>query len=244
MSRLIVIGDVHGCLDELDNLVQTLSVGPEDRVIMVGDLIDRGPDPVGVVRRVRERGWECVIGNHEDRALRWLRNESMRRDSGRPNGMRSPFPNRLREWEALSGEDLAWLWKLPPTIAANGWVVVHAGLESCAPLAEQEYDQLLRLRFVDRDGRHVNMDPDRMEQPEGTAFWAEAWRGENVMYGHSVFDEVRFDTNGGTRCVGLDTGCVYGGKLSAAVLDTQSLSLEIVQVQAAKEYFNYNRRKE
>ncbi len=242
--RTIVIGDVHGCLHELDELARALQVSPEDRVIMVGDLIDRGPDPVGCVRRVRESGWECVLGNHENRAMLWLRNESMRRDAGRPNNMRPPYDDRRREWEKLSGDDLAWLWKQPTRARADGWVVAHAGLEPCAPADDQDVDQLMHIRWVDTSGRHMMSDPTKPDRrPDNSRFWAEAWRGpESVIYGHSVWDEVRRDEPApGVVCLGIDTGCVYGGMLTAAVLEG-GREPEIVQVQAAREYFSYAKR--
>lgn len=245
--RTIVIGDVHGCLQELDDLVRSLQVTPADRVIMVGDLIDRGPDPVGCVRRVRESGWECTLGNHELKAMSWLRNESMRRDAGRPNNMRPPFEDRRLEWEALSGDDLAWLWKLPYSARVGSWMVAHAGLEPCARADDQDVDQLMHIRWVDEKGRHVMSDPTKFDRrPDGGRFWAEAWAGpESVVYGHSVWDEVRRDEPApGVVCLGIDTGVVYGGKLTAAVFRDGHAEPEIAQVQAAKEYFSYAKRAE
>ena len=78
-SRTIVVGDVHGCLEELDELLSRLEVGPSDRLVLAGDLMDRGPDPVGVVRRARERGALAVLGNHDEKHLRFARHEAKRR---------------------------------------------------------------------------------------------------------------------------------------------------------------------
>jgi len=244
--RTIVIGDVHGCLDELDELTRKLEVSASDRVIMVGDLIDRGPDPVGCVRRVRESGWEMVLGNHENRAMLWLRNESLRRDAGRPNNMRPPFDDRRREWESLSGDDLAWLWRQPTRAKTYGWLIAHAGFEPCAPVDDQDVDQLMHIRWVDDAGRHMSPDPTKFDRrPDNSRFWAEAWRGpESVIYGHSVWDEVRRDEPApGVVCLGIDTGCVYGGFLTAAVLAGDG-EPEMVQVRAAREYFSYAKRAE
>jgi diadenosine tetraphosphatase ApaH/serine/threonine PP2A family protein phosphatase len=242
VGRVIFIGDVHGCLDELDDLVRTLSLSSSDRVVMIGDLIDRGPDPVGVVRRVRESGWDCVLGNHEEKAIHWLKNESMVK-GGRPNNMQPPSPVRMAEWRRLSPKDVGWLWKLPLTIQARGWTAVHAGFEPRFDVAGQKADRMLRVRFCHKDtGKYVPMDPEKMEQPPDTLFWAEMWRGpESVVYGHSVFEAVRFDSHPeGAMCVGIDTGCVYGGSLTAAVVD--SGVMELVSVKAKKEYFSYKDR--
>jgi len=240
VGRTIFVGDIHGCIEELDELVRTLAVSASDRVVVLGDMIDRGPDPVGVVRRVRESGWEALCGNHEDKALRWLKNESMVK-AGRPNNMAHPGEVRASQWKRLSPKDLGWLWRLPLTVKSKGWTAVHAGIEPGLPRDKQEADHMMRLRFVNREtGRHVPNGPD-MRQPPGTVFWAEMWRGqESVIYGHSVFPAVRFDHHDGGMCVGIDTGCVYGGSLTAAVVDGGVL--EIVSVKARQKYFSYEDR--
>lgn len=245
--RTIIIGDVHGCLDELDELMRKLELRQADKVIMVGDLIDRGPDPAGCVRRVRESGWDCVLGNHENRAMLWLRNESMRLGVGRPNNMRPPFSERQKEWESLSGEDLAWLWKLPLKASVGKWLVSHAGVEPCSTVTDQDTDQLMHIRWVDKDGRHMLSDPSKVDRrPDDSFFWAEVWKGpESIIYGHSVFDKVRRDEPApGVVCLGIDTGCVYGGDLTALVLQDEGSDPEFVQVRASREYFSYTRRAE
>jgi bis(5'-nucleosyl)-tetraphosphatase (symmetrical) len=242
--RQIIVGDIHGCLDEFDELLKLLGYGINDNLILVGDLIDRGPDPVGVIRRAREIGAKSVVGNHENRAMLWLKNESLRRDAGRPNNMRPPYDDRRREWEKLSGDDLAWLWRLPHMIRIPGWLISHAGFEPCSPVDDQDMGQLMHIRWVDEGGRHLNSDPTKPDRrPDNSRFWAEAWTGpESIVYGHSVWDEVRRDEPvPGVVCLGIDTGCVYGGKLTAAVLG-EGPEPEIVQVQAAREYFSYAKR--
>lgn len=243
--RTVVIGDVHGCLDELDELVRKLEVKSSDRVIMLGDLVDRGPDPVGCVRRVREAGWECVLGNHEQKAIQWLKNESLRRASGRPNNMMTPSPARMAQWNALSADDVGWMWRLPMIVKTGRWTVVHAGFEPRFSVDKQDGDKILRVRYVDeRTGKYVPLSSDVLAQPPGTVFWAEMWDGpESVLYGHSVWKSPRVhDRPGGVSCVGLDTGCVYGGDLTAGIVDAEEGVLELVSVRAKKEYFSYGDR--
>ncbi|HNL01940.1 MAG TPA: metallophosphoesterase, partial [Leptospiraceae bacterium] len=62
--RTIFIGDVHGCVDELKEMIGILGPTREDRIILLGDLINRGPDSPGVVRFVFENGFESLMGNH------------------------------------------------------------------------------------------------------------------------------------------------------------------------------------
>lgn len=238
MGRAIVVGDVHGCLEELDDLLRTADYRRgRDRLVMAGDMIDRGPDPVGVVRRVMEVGGESVCGNHEEKALRWLRNESKRRSTGRPNLMAPPSESRRREWESLSSGDLSWMRSLPLTVSHGGWLVVHAGFEPGLPMDRQRPDKVMRVRWVGGDG--IMVPSDDMRQPDGSFFWMEKWRGpESVLYGHAVHSlaSPRTDAFGGFRCVGIDTGCVYGGRLTAAIVKDDD-SVELTSVPAKRAYF-------
>lgn len=69
-SRLIIVGDVHGCLDELKSLLHLCSYSEEhDKLIFVGDLVNKGPSSAGVVKFVKNIGAQCVRGNHDDSAL-------------------------------------------------------------------------------------------------------------------------------------------------------------------------------
>jgi hypothetical protein len=221
--RTIVVGDVHGCLEELDELLRLVEFRPGfDRLVFVGDLIDRGPDSVGVVRRARELRARSVAGNHEEKHLRWAR-------AGAPSRARCAPGARL------SPADLAWLGSLPPWLRLDGgWAVVHGGLAPARTLDGQRKDEVVRLRLVDDRGDMVVAPGAR--PPPGAAPWATRWRGpESVVYGHHVhdLDTPRVDEPAaGVRCVGLDTGCCYGGRLSALVLPAE----EIVSVAAREPY--------
>jgi predicted phosphodiesterase len=115
MERVIVaVGDIHGCLEEFDELLKKLQYKKEQmRLVLMGDLMDRGPDPVGCVRRARELGIECIMGNHEEKHLRWHRHEKKRLDTGKPNPMRPLAPEAMEANEALSDQDWTWLKALP-----------------------------------------------------------------------------------------------------------------------------------
>lgn len=241
--RQIVIGDVHGCLEELDELLRTVEyVQGRDRLLMVGDLIDRGPDPRGVVRRAMELRAKVTKGNHEEKCLRWLRNEDVLRRTGRPNRMHRPPESRRLEWESLSADEVSWLDALPLCLELDGWTVVHAGFEPGRALSQQRPDKVMRVRWVDKDG-HMVPSSD-LEQPEGSLCWMELWRGpKSVVYGHAVhsLSEPRVDDHGAFRCVGVDTGCVFGGRLTAMLLlDGRT---EFVSVPAKREYMPLKGRK-
>ncbi|MFO0584500.1 MAG: metallophosphoesterase [Anaeromyxobacter sp.] len=231
-GRTLVVGDVHGCLGELDELLVTAEFRRgDDRVVFLGDLLDRGPDPVGVLRRVRELGAECVLGNHEEKHLRYAAHEARRRgDRAYRNPMRPFDPKRAAEHAALTGDDLGWLAGLPRSISlGGGWMAVHAGFVPNVPASRQPPDVVIRLRYVDAAGKPATRERGEAGEP-GIRRWAEAWTGpQSVVYGHHAQAEAgpRLDMPApGVRCVGLDTGCVYGGFLTALVLPSE----ELVQV--------------
>ncbi len=244
-ARTIVVGDVHGCLEELDELLATLQVrAGVDRLIFAGDLVDRGPDPVGVVRRVRELGAPCVRGNHEEKHLRWARHEAKRRaDATHKNPMRMS-EDRQAQHAALGEASLAWLAALPLTIPLDDaepgvpWVVVHAGFEPGRPVAKQHERIVVRVRFLDEAGRMLGI-RGAGDEPPNAIRWATRWTGpESVIYGHAVLGMEaprRDEPKPGVTCMGIDTGCCFGGRLTAFVLPGR----EIVQVAAQRAYAKF-----
>lgn len=149
---------------------------------------------------------------------------------------------RKAEWRGLSEEDVAWLKAAPlwMEIAPN-CLGVHAGFEP-KPLSEQKRDHVIRIRYLDAAGEMVGYQEDKLEQPPNTVYWTEVWPGpQNVFYGHAVHSRTkpRIDTRetptGTVTMVGLDTGCCYGGHLTAAILVDGELK-EFVQVEAEREY--------
>lgn len=244
MEKLpVVIGDVHGCLEELNELLNTIQYNENQmRLVFLGDLVHRGPDTLGVVRRVRELGAECIQGNHKDKLLRWRKHEAANKLSGKKNPMKEISEAERIANESLSEDDLNWLKNLPLKLdIGNNWWCVHAGCEPRFSLDKQFPSQIMRVRYVNRGGIAQPLNPDK-SQPEGTVYWAEQWKGpENIVYGHCVHDlkEVRHDKNffyvpPGGDCLGIDTGCCFGGHLTCAMfLDT---GIEIVQVKAKQVY--------
>jgi Calcineurin-like phosphoesterase len=210
----IIIGDVHGCLDELLELVQRCGGGAGTRVVLVGDLVAKGPDSAGVIQWARESGAESVLGNHDDKVLRL-----------RPGSAAAPRdPKRVHAEVArsLHAPDWHWLAALPLLLpVGRRHLVVHAGLVPGVAVEEQERDHLLNLRSITPQGRpskEIDGDP-----------WASLWRGpQHVVFGH---DAVR-GLQRHPFATGLDTGCVYGGALTALVLPKG----ELVSVPARRAY--------
>jgi bis(5'-nucleosyl)-tetraphosphatase (symmetrical) len=231
-ERYIVVGDVHGCLDEFDELLELLEYRGRsrgDRLVLAGDLMDRGPDPAGVVRRARELDAEAVLGNHEEKHIRWHRwEEKVASGEAAKNPMRPFDETRLSEHNALTGDDMDWLKALPAFLRLDpSWLVVHAGFETngVAPEA-QKLGKVCRIRDVGDDGKMAADHRNPLKPVEGAVPWATRWKGpESVIYGHAVhsLSDVRVDSHGGYNCYGIDTGCVFGGQLTALVVAAKPL---------------------
>jgi hypothetical protein len=210
----LVVGDVHGCSAELEELVARAQA---DSVILVGDLFTKGPDPLGVYRLIRSNNWRCVLGNHDLRLLRYL-------DGERPSdkGARACagiLDSGGTEWRE-------WLRSLPLVIeAVSGFTVVHAGLHPSGELAKTTRDIALFVRGWPMDASEA-------------AFWYQQYVGERrVIFGHDARRGlVRVEREGAPWLIGLDTGCVYGGSLSGYLVETDRL----VSVPAARVYCEPN----
>jgi hypothetical protein len=249
-ERFIVVGDVHGCLEELDELLLKVEYRPGDQdcLVFAGDLVDRGPDPVGCVRRARELGAGCVMGNHEEKHIRWRNWETkIVNGEAKKNPMRRFDEARMIEHNNLTDEDMAYLRAMPKTIGLGHqpWLVVHAGFEcNRVPYTDQARDKVCRVRNVGEDGKMASDHRNPLVDVPGSVPWGMRWQGpENVIYGHAVHSrtEPRVDAHEGYACYGIDTGCVFGGRLTALVLP-DGKPPEFVQVQAKREYHPWGNR--
>jgi hypothetical protein len=200
VARTIIVGDLHGCREELEDLLSWVGFDAGDRLVTVGDVVVRGPEPHGTVAILRKLGAVGVRGNHEDRLLRF-REEMKRR--GMPGGAtrRTADALRPRDWRFLASLPL-WL-DLPD----HGVRVVHAGLVPGLPMSQQDPKALLSMRSLDRDGSPI--------EERGHRSWAHSWPGpEHVVFGHHAKEHPEI----AEHATGIDTGCVYGGRLTAMVL--------------------------
>jgi serine/threonine protein phosphatase 1 len=230
-SRHILIGDVHGCLTELQALIHRIAPQPDDTFVFLGDLIDKGPESPGVVRWVRHFAEAhrviLIEGNHEEKHRRWRRHQRQ----GSPIADTMTGTERMAALtQALSAADIAFLetgrlyFHMPQYQA----LAVHAGVPpaietlpadpreiAAYPRKQRDiYMQMLRIRFVSAEGkiRHLG------DEVEGDRYWATFYDGRlgTVYFGHQVFmtpAPVVF-----AHAVGLDLGAVHGGFLAAAVL--------------------------
>lgn len=120
MSRTLFVGDIHGCAIELKALVKRAS---PTRLVLLGDLFTKGPDPRGVWEIIQEQRAEAVLGNHDDRVLA-----------------------RGRDQDRIPERALDWLATLPLWLEGPGWLAVHAGIDPARGPQGTSRDQLLNMR--------------------------------------------------------------------------------------------------
>lgn len=216
-GRTLLIGDVHGCAEELHTLIEAFSPQSGDRLIAVGDLINRGPDSPGVLQLVRMYQIQPILGNHEERMLSAFlgNNPDVLKARDRPT------------FDTLEADDWHWISEWPHilTIPSLNALVVHGGFDPSLDWREQDRTTLLTTQVLDATGRPAK----RSDAPSGIP-WAENWKGpEHVYYGHTPRPHPLLHP----FATGLDTGCVYGETLTAVSLP----DFEFFRVHARRQYF-------
>lgn len=221
-QRIYAIGDIHGRLDLFDMLLDAIHAddaargAADTQIILLGDLIDRGPDSAGVVARamrLRDEGHKVryLLGNHEEVFLRAAQGDAkttkfLIRIGGRSTlssyGITDAEYNEL-DYEALAqlltervpAEHLAFLEAFEDMIELGDYVFVHAGVRPGVDLAEQKPSDLrwIRDEFLCHQGSH----------------------GRVVVHGHSISEDVDRQSNR----IGIDTGAYASGRLTAIGLE-------------------------
>src|ERR1035437_5440147 len=134
MPRTIIIGDIHGSISEYKEILNLVDYkSPNVRIILLGDQIDRGEDSNACIALSRELKIECVMGNHEQKFLLWLR------------GDRKPTPNKPH-YLKFSNKDIEYISSMPTYIKVGNTIVVHAGLRAGVSLSNQTENDLLHIR--------------------------------------------------------------------------------------------------
>jgi serine/threonine protein phosphatase 1 len=217
-GRLIAIGDIHGCHLEFAELVARLELTRDDRVVLLGDLVNRGPDSNKVLDLARELNATTLLGNHELRLLKYRRTADKKYLK----------PGDLETSEKLRGADWGLLEAMPLTFEAPelNTVFVHGGFLPTEPWQKQPAEIVTRIQVIDRDGR-----PGKRAEKPNAPLWADLWSGPPyVIYGHTPRAEVyKLKWS-----AGIDTGCVFGGHLTAFVLPEK----RFLQVKARQRYWS------
>ena len=222
--RIYAIGDVHGCLEMLDALHQGIAADlsaravAEPMLVHLGDYIDRGPDSAGVLDRLltpdRLPGCQVVnlMGNHEAMLLQALEGDGMTLLSWLANGGEETLaswniaapaddPTEPADWlHRIPAAQLTLLQQLPCSIGIDGYLFAHAGVRPDRPIEAATKRDLLWMRepFLSWTGRLERV----------------------VVHGHTpaAAPAIR------PHRIGIDTGAVFGGRLTCAVLEADTVS--------------------
>jgi serine/threonine protein phosphatase 1 len=218
--RYYVIGDIHGRLDLYEAMIAAIeaddSAAPpaETRIVLLGDLVDRGPDSAGVIARTRQwqqtRRVRVLAGNHEEMFLSAFEKPEALRHFLKHGGRETVLSYGLSKKQfatldldemfarlpkLVPAEDREYLAGFETMIRAGDYVFVHAGIDPSRPLGEQKRSDLLwiRERFLSHEGPLEKV----------------------VVHGHTIFERVM---DCGNR-IGIDTGAFRSGVLTALVLE-------------------------
>lgn len=212
MEKIFAIGDIHGCLSKLENLIPQIGIdSEEDALIFIGDYIDRGPDSRGVVDfvldlRKKIRTVICLRGNHEQMFLDYVchnRDKDLYLFNGgdatiasygyrkTPGGMKIDVPD-----SHISFFHSLLLW-----YETDDYIFVHAGLRENIPLKDQDIQDMLWLRHEFILSSHDF--------------------GKTVVFGHTPMSHSSPLFRPGR--IGLDTGAVYGGFLTCVELPSKKI---------------------
>ncbi|MGL1901473.1 MAG: metallophosphoesterase [Fibrobacterales bacterium] len=196
--RRYFIGDIHGCADELAELIEVLDYTPgTDHLYSVGDVVNKGPDSLGVLNLIKHHDIKCVLGNHDNLFLETYKIPECDRTKKQRLFMKQfgdhaeECYHQIREWPLL--RDLGDI------------IVVHAGLEpGRTDISETPKEILTTIRTWDGTGANLN-------NPHDPRWYDAATWDKVIIFGHWAKNGLVHSEH----FIGLDTGCVYGGSLTA-----------------------------
>lgn len=218
-KAVFIIGDVHGCYDELVELMQLArTVEKNILFVLTGDLVGRGPKSVEVIQLLRSLGNDAwaVRGNHDEGTLR-----EARRLRSSPD---YELPDRYSWVKGLSDEDVEYLSELPYTISipAHKALIVHAGIIPGPPLEQQQLNTLTFMRNIIEPDHIFSFHFTSTDKTDKGKCWASYWPGpDHVYFGHDAgrnFQEHPYAT-------GLDTACLYGRHLTGVFTSGRKLAV-------------------
>ncbi|CAL1286618.1 unnamed protein product [Larinioides sclopetarius] len=226
-EEIFVIGDIHGCFDELVTLLDEANiVGDNVLKLFVGDLVNKGPKSIEVLDLVRNsKSMLAVRGNHDEVVLKEYF-----------NAQKSDYQLKEKNlWiKNLSDENARFLTELPYTISLPSLnaIIVHAGLVPGVPLEINDPTNMVRMRNIIMTDYFWEEGLIASENPSKGEPWAQLWGGpEHVYFGHDAKRMLQKHF----RATGLDTGCVYGNWLTGVFISGPRKG-KFVEVHAKESY--------
>ncbi|KAJ1983101.1 hypothetical protein H4R33_004882 [Dimargaris cristalligena] len=230
-TPVVIIGDVHGCIKELNQLIEIITnqLGDNVHYIFAGDMVAKGPGSAEVVAKAIELNASCVRGNHDQRVLtsRYFQDRNLPIDPTLPSGLGI----KETHWEiaqAFSPEAIHYLQQCPLVLklpAQYQGLVVHAGVNPTKSLANQTPVELMTMRNMLGDQAVPIMKEGRpwfdvWEEAVANNKIAVDFEGlERIYYGHAASRRIQDLPSS----LGLDSACVTGGQLTAVILPGNQL---------------------
>jgi len=203
VEKTFVVGDIHGCLGMLKRLMDDISWEPsKDRLIFIGDYIDRGEDSRGVIEfvsalRKDSQNVQCLIGNHEQMLFDYLSGEDTQTyilNGGGATLMSYDRARQSKEDPLIPPSHLEFLSSLVSMIELDDYYIVHAGFRPHVPIKDQTLFDMIWIR--------------------NDFLLSEYDFGKVVIFGHTPFNNPVVMKNK----MGIDTGAVYGNRLTCLEL--------------------------
>ncbi len=235
-KRVIVYGDIHGCLSEFVKLRKKIKPKKNDIEISVGDFLNKGPKSLKTLRYIEKNGILSVVGNNEEKIVKLYTRY-------KKNGKKAFVGVRESEKELveqMGRRDYHFLKSLPHYLKIDNLTVVHGGirlgLKLNKHLSKEDRQSLTLLRFYNKA-----LEPIPYSDKENRyKFWSELYNGREgfVVFGHHPFPKPKIEK----WAIGIDTGCVYGGKLTAIIFERDKEGVDVrnytlMNQKAIKNYF-------
>jgi MATE family multidrug resistance protein len=237
VSRVIVYGDIHGCLDEFKKLRKKLDIMFDDMEIVVGDFLNKGPKSLQTLRYIKKHKISSVMGNNEKKIIDlYHKYLSKKRDS-----LKKMKPWEIEIVEGITQDEVEYLKELPYFLKVDNLTIVHGGVplgvRLDSRLTKQDRQNITLLRFYNRDLKQIHW----LDKKNRYKFWSEVYDGGEgfVVFGHHPFSRPKIDR----YSVGVDTGCVYGGSLHAVVFirsnkkEFNTKEYKLIEQKSKKNYF-------
>ena len=237
MKNIVVYGDVHGCLDEFKILREKANLKAGDIEVLVGDIINKGPFSIETLHYIKKHNILSVMGNNEARIIK-LYNRYLKEGE---KYLKEIKPHEKETILQITKKEIVRLEKLPYFLKFSNLTILHGGIKGSTKL-DKKLDnkakkEITLLRFLDR-----NLEPIAWNNfDERYKFWSELYDGREgfIVFGHHPFNEPKIDE----FSLGIDTGCVYGGKLTAVKFnvnereEVDTKNYKLISVLALKKYW-------
>ncbi|WP_321470681.1 metallophosphoesterase [Halarcobacter sp.] len=223
MNKLIIYGDIHGCYEEFISLRNKINPKKNYIEVCVGDIITKGKDSIKTLDFIIEHNIKSVLGNHEDKIIRYLNHQNSNKKN--PIKLDKDEQNIVNN---LNDNHILYLKQLPLYLKFGNITVLHGGLQNgikLENLSKRDKEKILRMRYLDENYNYLTYG----KEDEKSIFWADIYDGNEgfIVYGHQWFEDIKKNK----YTLGIDTGCVYGNKLTAVVfsIDNKSNSFNLIQ---------------